>query len=60
MQTIRFGIVGLGSMALNHIGTMLTKTPHARICAVASKNEKNIAKMRAMPGGEQIAVFETP
>ena len=60
MQTIRFGIVGLGSMALNHIGTMLTKTPHARICAVASKNEKNIAKMRAMPGGEEIAVFETP
>ena len=60
MQTIRFGIVGLGSMALNHIGTMLTKTPHASICAVASKNEKNIAKMRAMPGGEQIAVFDTP
>lgn len=60
MQTIRFGIVGLGSMALNHIGTMLTKTPHARICAVASKNEKNIAKMRAMPGGENVAVFDTP
>ena len=60
MQTIRFGIVGLGSMALNHINTMLTKTPHARICAVASKNEKNIAKLRAMPGGESVQVFDTP
>ena len=60
MNPIRFGIVGLGSMALNHAATMLKKTPHARICAVASKNEKNIAALHAMPGGEQITVFDTP
>ena len=60
MNPIRFGIVGLGSMALNHAKTMLTKTPHARICAVASKNETNIAALRAMPGGENLAVFDTP
>ena len=60
MNTIRFGIVGLGSMALNHARTMLTKTPHARLCAVASRNEKNIAALKAMPGYESIAVFDTP
>ena len=60
MNTIRFGIVGLGSMALNHAQTMLKKTPHAQLCAVASHNAKNIATLRAMPGYENIAVFDTP
>ena len=60
MNSIRFGIVGLGSMALNHARTMLANTPHAKLCAVASRNEKNIAALRAMPGYEGIAVFDTP
>ena len=60
MNPIRFGIVGLGSMAINHAKTMLEKTPHAKLCAVASRNEKNIAALRAMPGYENVAVFDTP
>ena len=60
MNTIRFGIVGFGSMALNHAKSMLEKTPHARLCAVATKNEGNLALLRQMPGGEDVAVFDTP
>ena len=60
MTIIRFGIVGFGSMGLNHAATLLGATPHARLCAVATKNEKNIAKLRAMPGGADVAVFDTP
>ena len=60
MNPIRFGIVGFGSMALNHARTLLTVTPHARLCAVATKNQKNLSVLRSMPGGEKVAVFDTP
>ena len=60
MNRVRFGLVGLGSMGLQHAKTILAMGGEAQLCAVASRNEKHIAALRAMPGGEDFLVFETP
>ena len=60
MAYIRLGIVGLGAMALQHARGIMGKMDEVRITAVASKNEKNIAVLRELPGGGEIQVFDTP
>ena len=60
MAYIRLGIVGLGAMALQHARGIMGKMDEVRITAVASKNEKNIAVLRELPGGDEILTFDTP
>ena len=60
MNQVRFGIVGLGSMGLQHAKTMLELGGEVRLAAVASRNEKHIAVLRGLPGGEAFRVFDTP
>lgn len=60
MKNVRFGIVGLGAMGLDHAKNVMANVEEARLCAVATKNEANIAQLRAFPGGEQVHVFDTP
>lgn len=60
MDQVRFGIVGFGAMGLEHAKIMLEKVPEVRLAAVATRNEKNIAALRALPGGKQVRVFDTP
>ena len=60
MDQVRFGIVGFGAMGLEHAKNMLEKVPEVRLAAVATRNEKNIAALRALPGGGQVRVFDTP
>ena len=60
MDQVRFGIVGFGAMGLEHAQIMLEKVPEVRLAAVATRNEKNIAALRALPGGGQVRVFDTP
>jgi len=59
-KQVRFGIVGFGDMGLQHARAMIERVPEARLAAVASRNEKNIARLRAIPGGEDVRVFDTP
>lgn len=60
MEQVRFGIVGFGAMGLEHAQIMLEKVPEVRLAAVATRNEKNIAALRGLPGGGQVRVFDTP
>ena len=60
MEQIRFGIVGLGSMGLQHAKLIMKNVAEARLTAVASRNEKHIAVLRALPGGEELRTFNTP
>jgi len=60
MNQVRFGIVGLGSMGLQHAKTMLKLGGEVRLAAVASRNEKHIAVLRGLPGGEALRAFDTP
>lgn len=60
MKTVRFGIVGLGSMGLGHAGTLLGGVPEATLAAVVTTNPARIEKQRALEGGERVRVFETP
>ena len=60
MEQVRFGIVGLGSMGLAHARLIMEQVEEARLAAVASRNEKHIAILRALPGGEALRVFDTP
>lgn len=60
MEQVRFGIVGFGAMGLEHAEIILTKVPEARLTAVATRNEKNLAALRGLPGGESVHVFDTP
>ena len=60
MEQVRFGIVGLGSMGLAHARLIMEQVEEARLAAVASRNEKHIAILRALPGGETLRVFDTP
>ena len=57
---VRFGIVGLGSMGLDHAKNILANVEDARLTAVATKNAQSIAALRAFPGGEDVRVFDTP
>ena len=59
-RQVRFGIVGFGDMGLQHARAMIERVPEARLAAVASRNEKNIARLRAIPGGEDVRIFDTP
>lgn len=59
-KQVRFGIVGFGDMGLQHARAMIERVPEARLAAVASRNEKNIARLRAISGGEDVRVFDTP
>ncbi len=60
MEQVRFGIVGLGSMGLAHARLIMEQVEEARLAAVASRNEKHIAILRGLPGGEALRVFDTP
>ncbi|MGN0776670.1 MAG: Gfo/Idh/MocA family protein [Candidatus Ventricola sp.] len=60
MDQVRFGIVGFGAMGLEHAEIILKKVPEARLTAVATRNEKNLAALRGLPGGESVRVFDTP
>lgn len=61
MEQVRFGIVGFGSMGLEHTRMLLNgEIREARLAAVATRNAQNIAAMRAMPGGDAVRVFDTP
>ena len=54
MKQIRFGLVGLGSMGLQHAKTIMESVAEAQLAAVASRNEKHIAVLRSLPGGEAL------
>ena len=60
MDQVRFGLVGLGSMGLQHAKLIMETIGEARLAAVASRNEKHIAVLRGLPGGEALRVFDTP
>ena len=60
MDQVRFGIVGFGAMGLEHAKIMLEKVPEVRLAAVATRNEKNLAALRSLPGGDSVQVFDTP
>ncbi|MDO5377308.1 MAG: Gfo/Idh/MocA family oxidoreductase [Clostridia bacterium] len=60
MKTVRFGIVGLGSMGVGHAKTLLGGMAEATLTAVASANPARVEKLRAIPGGESVRVFKTP
>ena len=60
MDKIRMGIVGFGTMGLQHAKTIMENVAEVELTAVASKNAVNIEKMRAFPGGETVQVFDTP
>ena len=60
MDRIRMGIVGFGTMGLQHAKTIMENVEEVKLTAVASKNTANIEKMRAFPGGEDVRIFDTP
>lgn len=60
MRSVRFGIVGLGAMGLDHAKYIIENVEEARLCAVATRNEASIAQLRALPGGEHVRVFDAP
>ena len=60
MNRIRMGIVGLGDMGLQHAQTILQEVPEVCLAAVATRNAPHIGRLRAMPGGEAVRVFDTP
>jgi len=60
MDSIRMGIVGFGSMGLQHAKTIMENVAEVKLTAVASKNAANIEKMRAFPGGQDVKIFDTP
>ena len=60
MNQVRFGIVGLGSMGLDHAETILRDGKEARLCAVATGSAEHAGRLRALPGGEAVHVFATP
>ena len=60
MDRIRMGIVGFGDMGFKHAQAILKEVPEARLCAVATRNARNIGRLRALPGGDAVQVFDTP
>ena len=60
MEQVRFGLVGLGSMGLQHAKIIMENVEEAQLAAVASRNEKHIAVLRGLPGGDKLRVFDTP
>ena len=50
MDRIRMGIVGFGDMGFKHAQAILKEVPEARLCAVATRNARNIGRLRALPG----------
>ena len=60
MEAVRFGIVGLGAMGMDHAKTILERVPEARLCAVATGNPAHVRQVRALPGGQDVRVFESP
>lgn len=60
MDRIRLGIVGFGTMGLQHARAVMGHVDEVEIAAVASRNEANIAQLRTFPGGERVRVFDTP
>ena len=59
-ERVRFGIVGFGDMGFKHAQCMLEEVREACLAAVATKNETNIARLRALPGGADVRIFDTP
>lgn len=60
MEKVRFGIVGLGAMGLDHARTILTEVQEAELAAVATTNAAHVQDLMQAPGGERVRVFETP
>ena len=60
MEAVRFGIVGLGAMGLDHAKTILERVPEAELCAVATRNPAHAQQIRELPGGQNVRVFESP
>ena len=60
MERVRFGLVGLGAMGLAHAKTLLTAVPEATLTTVATHNAPHVGKLRALPGGEAVRVFDAP
>ena len=60
MDRIRMGIVGFGDMGFKHAQAILKEVPEARLCAVATRNARNIGRLHALPGGDAVQVFDTP
>ena len=59
-NAVRFGIVGLGSMGLDHAKNIIANVKEAKLTAVATKNAANIAALHATPGGEAVRALDTP
>ena len=60
MKSVRFGLVGLGSMNLEHARTITEKVPNACVCAAATANAEHAEALRAVPGCENVHLFQTP
>lgn len=60
MEAVRFGIVGLGAMGLDHAKTILERVPEAQLCAVATGNPAHAQQIRELPRGQDVRVFESP
>lgn len=59
MKQVRFGIIGLGDMGLQHARIIMEQIPEARLTAVATRGAR-VAQLRALPGRQEVRVFETP
>lgn len=60
MKQIRFGLVGIGDMNLNHARTIVRDVPQARLCAAATRSEAHAAQLLSIPGCEQARIFSSP
>ena len=59
MNAVRMGIVGFGSMGLKHAQVIMESVPEVRLSAVATKNAENLKRLRTLPGGAEVRVFDT-
>ena len=60
MEQLRLGIVGFGDMGFKHAKAIMENVSEVRLAAVASKNAGNISRLRALEGGADVRIFDTP
>lgn len=60
MKEVRFGLVGLGAMGMAHAQTLLGGISNARLCAAATTGAAHRAELLALPGTQDVRVFNTP
>ena len=60
MKEVRFGLVGLGAMGMAHAQTLLGGVPNAHLCAAATTSAAHLAELLALPGAQDVRVFDTP